>query len=80
MAKIDAEATKVALVVDSERHLLGTVTDGDIRRGLLSGMQLTDRVERCMCRTPTTAWVGESSEAILVKNAETGITTIADSG
>lgn len=67
MAKIDAEATKVALVVDSERHLLGTVTDGDIRRGLLAGMQLTDPVERCMFRNPTTASSNDSKEAILSK-------------
>jgi dTDP-glucose pyrophosphorylase len=67
MAKIDAEATKVALVVDSGRHLLGTVTDGDIRRGLLAGMQLTDPVERCMYKIPTIARVDESSKAILSK-------------
>ena len=67
MAKIDAEATKVALVVDSERHLLGTVTDGDIRRGLLAGMQLSDPIERCIYRTPTIARIGESSAAILSK-------------
>ncbi|MFA6224291.1 MAG: nucleotidyltransferase family protein [Desulfomonilaceae bacterium] len=73
MAKIDTEATKMAIVVDSERYLLGTVTDGDIRRGLLSGMQLTDPVERCMCQTPTTARVGESSEAILSKMRKLGL-------
>ncbi|MGO8879549.1 MAG: nucleotidyltransferase family protein [Desulfomonilaceae bacterium] len=67
MAKIDAEATKVALVVDSDRHLLGTVTDGDIRRGLLAGMQLTDPVERCMCLTPRIARAGESNSSILNK-------------
>lgn len=67
MAIIDTEATKVALVVDSGRHLLGTVTDGDIRRGLLAGMQLTDPVDRCMYRSPTIARVGESSNAILSK-------------
>lgn len=67
MTKIDAEAIKVALVVDAEQRLLGTITDGDIRRGLLAGMELTDPVERCMYRTPTTARVGESRSAILSK-------------
>ena len=67
IATIDAAASKGVLVVDPERHLLGTVTDGDIRRALLTGMELTDPVERCMYRTPTTARVGESSEAILSK-------------
>lgn len=67
MAKIDAGAMKVALVVDNERRLLGTVTDGDIRRGLLAGSQLTDPVERCMYRTPTTAKVSESRCSVLSK-------------
>lgn len=40
------------LVIDAERRLLGTVTDGDIRRGMLQGVSLDDRVDRCMCRTP----------------------------
>lgn len=67
IAKIDAAATKMALVVNAERILLGTLSDGDIRRSLLSGSQLSDPVERCMCQTPTTARVGESRESILTK-------------
>ena len=34
---IDNGAVQIALVVDSERFLLGTLTDGDIRRGLIHG-------------------------------------------
>jgi dTDP-glucose pyrophosphorylase len=67
IAKIDAAATKMALVVNAERILLGTLSDGDIRRSLLSGSQLTDPVERCMNRTPTIGRVGESRDAILSK-------------
>jgi len=40
------------LIVDAERHLLGTVTDGDIRRGILQGIGLDDPIERCMHRRP----------------------------
>lgn len=32
---INNEALRVVLVVDDNDHLLGVVTDGDIRRGLL---------------------------------------------
>lgn len=67
IARIDAAATQMALVVDADRRLLGTLSDGDIRRGLLAGMKLSDPVERCMFRTPTTALQGESREAILRK-------------
>ena len=32
---INQTAAQIALVVDSEQRLLSTVTDGDLRRGLL---------------------------------------------
>lgn len=54
------------LVVDADGRLTGTVTDGDIRRGLLCGVAVSDRVAtsptatarysqpmpplRCVCR------------------------------
>ncbi len=70
IARIDVASTQLALVVDAERRLLGTLSDGDVRRGLLAGIQLTDPVERCMFRSPTTARVGESREAIVAKMRE----------
>ena len=36
------------LVTDKEHHMLGTLTDGDIRRKLVSGTKLGDSVESCM--------------------------------
>lgn len=35
-------------VVDSSRHLKGTVTDGDIRRGILRGISIDELVEQVM--------------------------------
>ncbi|NQV81450.1 MAG: NTP transferase domain-containing protein [Alphaproteobacteria bacterium] len=48
------------VVVDEERRLLGTVTDGDIRRGVLRGVNLDDPLSSCMHREPETAFVGDS--------------------
>jgi len=45
---IDEVAAQIALVVDADRRLLGTVTDGDIRRGLLRGEALDSPVEQVM--------------------------------
>jgi dTDP-glucose pyrophosphorylase len=45
---IDNGAVQVALVVDKNRKLLGTVTDGDVRRGLLKGVTLNDLVSKIM--------------------------------
>ena len=37
---IDKGVAQIALVVDTKQRLLGTVTDGDIPRGLLKGETL----------------------------------------
>ena len=40
--------TQSLLVVDEEQKLVGTLTDGDIRRGLISGAELSDSVSTIM--------------------------------
>lgn len=67
LLKIDLVGAQIALVADENCRLLGTVSDGDIRRGLLKGMSLSDSVEMCMCRNPSTARSGESEDAILAR-------------
>lgn len=42
---------KIVLVVSSDSKLVGTLTDGDLRRGLLSGANLEDTVQRWMNRS-----------------------------
>jgi len=42
---IDEGAIKSAIVVDEENKLLGTITDGDIRRAILNGFSLEDKIE-----------------------------------
>ncbi|MFA0350404.1 CBS domain-containing protein, partial [Vibrio sp. 10N.222.55.C6] len=45
---IDSEALRIALVVDDEQHLLGVVTDGDIRRGILNSLPLDTPIVEIM--------------------------------
>jgi len=45
---LNESSVKVALVVDKEDLLLGTVTDGDVRRGLLKGESLESSVKTIM--------------------------------
>jgi dTDP-glucose pyrophosphorylase/CBS domain-containing protein len=40
MLCIDRNTSKIALVVDQDRRLVGTITDGDIRRAMLAGVDL----------------------------------------
>jgi len=52
LAKMDKEALQILLVTDSEGRLLGTVTDGDVRRALLQNVKLGDPIERIMNKSP----------------------------
>ncbi len=62
---IDEGALQIALVVDADRRLLGTVTDGDVRRGILKGIGLEEPASRIMNADPTIAQVHESREVTL---------------
>lgn len=63
---MDQGALKIALVVDTEHRLLGTVSDGDVRRGILTGFSLEDRVQKVMNMTPVVVGLNEGREKILV--------------
>ena len=60
MQVIDASSLQFAVVVDDEQHLLGTVTDGDIRRGILRGEGLDVSIDEVMNTTPITALAGQN--------------------
>src|SRR5689334_20618056 len=40
--------SRTLFVVDENGKLEGSITDGDIRRGLLAGMEISDKVSRYM--------------------------------
>ena len=48
MRIIDSGSAQIALVVDNQQRLIGTLTDGDIRRALISGEPLTAAAESLM--------------------------------
>jgi dTDP-glucose pyrophosphorylase/predicted transcriptional regulator len=62
---IDSGALQIALIVDENDKLLGTLTDGDIRRGLLKGLDLNSFIESIIFRKPTIAKVSDTKEEIL---------------
>jgi dTDP-glucose pyrophosphorylase len=62
---LDTGSVQIALVVDEAGILLGTVTDGDIRRGVLRGLGLEERVTGVMNTHPVTAQMGVSREDLL---------------
>lgn len=62
---IDASSMQIALVVDESLSLLGTVTDGDIRRGILAGYSLDGAVWGVMNKTPLCVTPNDDRRAVL---------------
>ena len=65
LSVIDSGAVKIALVVDTDNKLLGTLSDGDIRRGLLRKKLLNETIEDVYFKNPITAKKGCSKEDLL---------------
>lgn len=55
---IEASRRRIAVVVDGQMSLLGTLTDGDVRRCLLAGGSLQTPVRKAMNASPLTAAAG----------------------
>jgi len=62
---IQANGREFAVVVDSRSKVLGTVTDGDIRRAILKNIDLTKPVKKIMNPNPITIGVKTSHAAAL---------------
>jgi dTDP-glucose pyrophosphorylase len=56
---LNASPYKLVLVCSSEGKLTGTLTDGDLRRGLLRGLSLEDSVTKAMNRSFVAGHLGE---------------------
>ena len=56
---ISKGAIKIAIVVDKKNKLLGTLTDGDIRRGFLKGLNINSSIKSIIFKKP---------KAVVVRN------------
>lgn len=65
IASIDASGLQIAMVADEDQRLLGTVTDGDVRRAILRGVSLDDAVTEVMNENPTTARESDDRDMLL---------------
>ncbi len=59
MKALDSTAEKCLLVVDENNKLLGTLTDGDIRRSILSGAKFSVDISDCYNSKPITLVKGK---------------------
>jgi len=64
---------QIALVVDADNKLLGTVTDGDIRRALLNGIGLDTTIENIYFKEPLVCSVDTPKNQILKLALDKGV-------
>ncbi|ANH68937.1 nucleotidyltransferase family protein [Mitsuaria sp. 7] len=65
IAALDRGGLQIAVVVDEQRRILGTVTDGDVRRALIRQVGLDAPIAEVMARQPRTAPAGSTKERVL---------------
>ena len=73
---IDSSQIQIALVIDPAGHLIGTVTDGDVRRALLRGVSLDQGIIEVMNPNPVTASPADGRQKLLFVMRETSIRCI----
>jgi len=64
---IDDGSLRIAVVVDENEKVIGTISDGDIRRALLKTYSLDSSIKDIYYKTPTLAKITDSKETIIKK-------------
>ena len=67
---LNNESLRIVLVGDDDQKLVGTITDGDIRRGLLRHLTMNTALSEFMFTQPTIASVTDDPNQILLKMQE----------
>ena len=73
LSVIDSGARQMALIVGSERRLIGTLSDGDIRRWLIGGGTIEDCAGDVCTRIPIVGHSGTSKSELLAIMRSHGI-------
>lgn len=74
---LDRGGLQIVFVEDGTGRLVGAVSDGDIRRGLLSGSALEDRIDSVMNRKPATVPPTASQHDVDALKSRRGIRVVA---
>lgn len=73
---INEEALGIVFVANSRMVLEGVLTDGDIRRGLLDGKSLQDKINAIQNDNPTVSNLSEPKDALIERMLRKGIRAI----
>lgn len=77
LLSLDRSRLQVVFVVDAEGRLVGAVSDGDIRRGLLAGATLDDAITTVMNPSPATVSPTATQEDVDILKRQRGIRVVA---
>lgn len=61
---LNATGVQIVLIVDQKQSLVGTVTDGDIRRALLQGVSLKSPIEPAVHKKPVVGLTGMGADLL----------------
>ncbi len=64
---IDKGALRIAVVQNDKNEVIGTITDGDIRRGLLNGLSLDATIETIYNKNPITCNQNKSEQEMVTQ-------------
>jgi dTDP-glucose pyrophosphorylase len=62
---LNENSQKIVLVIDESKRLIGTISDGDIRRGLLRNLNLSDTVNEIISRNSIVTTLGKDLNDII---------------
>lgn len=65
--KLDKNVIKILIVIDQSSKLVGTITDGDIRRGLLKGIGIKNNSSDVMRKNPIFSFIDENKASNINK-------------
>ena len=76
MTKIGLSSMRILFVVDDEKRLLGTITDGDIRRALIDKRELESDTSCFMCDNPISVNEDYTKNAVIKMMTDENILVI----
>ncbi|MFS8541204.1 MAG: nucleotidyltransferase family protein, partial [Tissierellales bacterium] len=83
LEKLDIGAKGIVLVVDRDKKLIGTITDGDVRRALLKGYSIDDNIDSIIHKNPICVLQGTDRQKIkdiFIKKAVKQIPVVNENG
>jgi len=85
MQKLNETAVKILFVVDTNDIILGTVTDGDIRRGIINGVGFGEKIENVACKKysfvrTTMPGIREQARKVMLEREIEHIPVLDDNG